>query len=71
MKRHFLKITILAFAGLLHLGLAQAQNKDTADGLVKFVVEDVMNTIKNDKAIQAGDLRKINALVDQKNPTVL
>ena len=66
MKRHFLKITILAFAGLLHLGLAQAQNKDTADGLVKFVVEDVMNTIKNDKAIQAGDLRKINALVDQK-----
>jgi len=66
MKRHFLKIIILAFAGLFHLGLAQAQNKDTADGLVKFVVEDVMNTIKNDKAIQAGDLRKINALVDQK-----
>ena len=25
-----------------------------------------MNTIKNDKAIQAGDLRKINTLVDQK-----
>jgi phospholipid transport system substrate-binding protein len=33
---------------------------------VKFVVEDVMTTIKNDKAIQSGDLRKMNALVDQK-----
>jgi len=38
----------------------------TPDGLVKFVVEDVMNTIKSDKAIQNGDLRKVNALVDQK-----
>jgi phospholipid transport system substrate-binding protein len=51
---------------------AQAQqaaansNVNTPDGLVKFVVEDVMNTIKTDKAIQSGDLRKINSLVDQK-----
>jgi phospholipid transport system substrate-binding protein len=43
-----------------------AANMSTPDGLVKFVVEDVMNTIKTDKAIQSGDLRKINALVDQK-----
>ena len=43
-----------------------AANMSTPDGLVKFVVEDVMNTIKSDKAIQSGDLRKINALVDQK-----
>ena len=41
-------------------------NMNTPDGLVKFVVEDVMNTIKSDKAIQSGDLRKINSLVDQK-----
>ena len=41
-------------------------NMNTPDGLVKFVVEDVMNTIKSDKAIQGGDLRKINSLVDQK-----
>lgn len=56
--------------------LAQAQQEkvatsanahmSTPDGLVKFVVEDVMNTIKSDKAIQSGDLRKINSLVDQK-----
>lgn len=43
-----------------------AQNTNTPDGLVKFVVEDVMTVIKNDKAIQSGDLRKINSLVDQK-----
>ena len=41
-------------------------NMSTPDGLVKFVVEDVMSTIKSDKAIQSGDLRKVNALVDQK-----
>jgi phospholipid transport system substrate-binding protein len=41
-------------------------NMSTPDGLVKFVVEDVMNTIKSDKAIQSGDLRKVNSLVDQK-----
>lgn len=65
-KRYFLKVMALASLGILNLGFAHAQNKDTADGLVKYVVEDVMNTIRNDKAIQAGDLRKINTLVDQK-----
>ena len=45
---------------------AATANMSTPDGLVKFVVEDVMNTIKSDKAIQNGDLRKVNALVDQK-----
>jgi phospholipid transport system substrate-binding protein len=41
-------------------------NINTPDGLVKYVVEDVMSIIKSDKAIQSGDFRKINALVDQK-----
>jgi phospholipid transport system substrate-binding protein len=55
----FLSLFIWASSGV-------AQNTNTPDGLVKFVVEDVMTVIKNDKAIQSGDLRKINALVDQK-----
>jgi phospholipid transport system substrate-binding protein len=46
--------------------MAQAQDIKTPDGLVKFVVEDVLTVIKNDKAIQSGDFRKINALVDEK-----
>ncbi|WP_216286718.1 ABC transporter substrate-binding protein [Polynucleobacter sp. 30F-ANTBAC] len=62
--------SIQALFLVLVMGGAQAQDvkavASTPDGLVKFVVDDVMTTIKNDKAIQSGDLRKINALVDQK-----
>ena len=73
MMHSILNKTLAAFALTVitaTASLAQAQqanaNMNTPDGLVKFVVEDVMNTIKSDKAIQSGDLRKINALVDQK-----
>jgi phospholipid transport system substrate-binding protein len=71
--RSLLNKTIFSIQALflvLVMGGAQAQDvkavASTPDGLVKFVVDDVMTTIKNDKAIQSGDLRKINALVDQK-----
>jgi len=79
MMRSILNKTLAAIALTaitVTASLAQAQqervaaganaNMSTPDGLVKFVVEDVMNTIKSDKAIQSGDLRKINSLVDQK-----
>lgn len=66
MRLLLLKTVLMLQATLLAVGGAHAQNTNTPDGLVKFVVEDVMTTIKNDKAIQSGDLRKINALVDQK-----
>jgi phospholipid transport system substrate-binding protein len=58
----------LASFAQVSIGHAQTPGAvgNTPDGLVKYVVEDVMNTIKSDKAIQSGDLRKINALVDQK-----
>lgn len=58
----------LASFAQVSVGHAQAPGAvgNTPDGLVKYVVEDVMNTIKSDKSIQSGDLRKINALVDQK-----
>ncbi len=66
MRTSMVKV-FFAFLGLLIWSSSgMAQNTSTPDGLVKFVVEDVMNAIKNDKAIQSGDLRKINALVDQK-----
>ena len=66
MRTLLFKTLLAAFISLVGVSGVQAQNPDTPDGLVKLVVEDVMNTIKNDKAIQSGDLRKINALVDQK-----
>jgi phospholipid transport system substrate-binding protein len=65
MRSSLLKFLVVSFIAIFS-GIVAAQSQDTADGLVKFVVEDVMTTIKNDKAIQAGDLRKINSLVDQK-----
>ena len=66
MRTLLFKTLLVVVASLIDMSGVQAQNPDTPDGLVKLVVEDVMNTIKNDKAIQSGDLRKINALVDQK-----
>ena len=66
MRRQFLKTVLFSSCLFFGVNFSFAQVPDTADGLVKFVVEDVMTTIKNDKAIQSGDLRKMNALVDQK-----
>lgn len=49
------------------LGLAGAAWADTTpDALVKKISNDVLDTAKADKAIQAGDINKIIALVDGK-----
>jgi len=66
MRSSLIKIVFVLQASFLSIGMAQAQDVKTPDGLVKFVVEDVLTVIKNDKAIQSGDFRKINALVDEK-----
>lgn len=66
MRSLFIKILFVTQALVLGIGMAQAQDVKTPDGLIKFVVEDVLIVIKNDKAIQSGDFRKINALVDEK-----
>jgi len=66
MRSLFIKILFVTQALVLGIGMVQAQDVKTPDGLIKFVVEDVLIVIKNDKAIQSGDFRKINALVDEK-----
>jgi phospholipid transport system substrate-binding protein len=57
-------------ATLIAIGSSFAQpqqfDKSTPDGLVKFVIDDVMKVIEADKSIQNGDLRKINALINEK-----
>jgi len=45
---------------------AQAQAVKPADVLIKEVSTDVLDTIKADKSIQAGDINKIMTLVDSK-----
>jgi len=53
----------------LHLGLslaAQAADSPAPDALIRQVSNDVIDTVKSDKAIQGGDVQKIIALVDAK-----
>ena len=57
----WLAATLLSFAAL---GV-QAQAK-APEALIKEVSTDVLDAVKADKSIQAGDLKKVIALVDQK-----
>jgi phospholipid transport system substrate-binding protein len=50
-------------SAFLGAGMARAE---TPDGLVKQVSNEVIDAVKADKAIQAGDIQRINALVDAK-----
>ena len=67
-RRHFSYFTTCA-ALLLSLGVfmqpARAAD-ETPDAMVKRVSSDVLDTIKADKSIKAGDVNKIIALVDAK-----
>lgn len=58
-------LTAVAFAGTAQAQVS-AQDAATPDGLVKSVVNDVMSTVKADKDMQAGNIGKITALVEQK-----
>ena len=62
------KLSSAAFLSILLTStLTMAQNVDsTPDGLIKFVVNDVMTSVKADKEIQAGNVSRVIALVDQK-----
>ena len=61
-----------ALAGLLLVGAATAFMRpahaadETPDALVKRISSDVLETIKADKSIKAGDIDKIMVLVDTK-----
>jgi phospholipid transport system substrate-binding protein len=55
-----------AFLGLGVAGPAQAQAPQPPDVLIKAVSSDVIETLKTDKSIKQGDVRKIIELVDAK-----
>lgn len=46
--------------------LAQAQNTEGPDQLIKRLSTEVLDTIKSDKDVQSGDVRKIVGFVDTK-----
>ncbi len=58
----WLAATVLSFAAVG----AQAQAAKAPEALIKEVSTDVLDAVKADKTIQAGDIRKVIALVDQK-----
>jgi phospholipid transport system substrate-binding protein len=61
MLKHWLLLCALAFAA------AAPARADTApDELIRQVSTEVIDTVKSDKAIQAGDVSRIIALVDSK-----
>lgn len=53
-------------AGLMVAATMAAQAQAAPDALIKQLSTEVIDTVKSDKAIQAGDLGKIIALVDAK-----
>ena len=60
-------ISALTLGGLLLASVAtQAAEALAADAFVKQVSNDVIDAVKADKAIQAGDVGRIRALVDAK-----
>ena len=64
LRRHWISALSLAAVALATPTLhAEAQ---TADAFVKQVSTDVMDAVKADKAIQAGDVGRIRSLVDAK-----
>lgn len=68
MKRTFLRQTLVLLtiaAAALAAPTAYAED-EAPDVLIKRLLSDVMETIKNDKAIRAGDTAKVVALVDSR-----
>jgi phospholipid transport system substrate-binding protein len=65
--KKFLLVSCIAV--LLAFGrAAYAQRIDTGapDQMIKTITSDIMHTVKGDPALQAGDIEKITALVNQK-----
>lgn len=63
MKR-FIAVLILAFSAMTVTGNALAATEPSV--LVKQTADDVLTIIRNDKAIQAGDRKKLYALTEEK-----
>ncbi len=68
MKRAFLRHGLLVVVAALGMGaLSVAHAEDEApDALIKRLSVDVMDTIRGDKAIRAGDMNRVIALVESR-----
>jgi len=68
MKRTLTKFFNFVFASLLVTGLASgaAQAQEGPDALVKRLSQEILDTAKNDKDIQAGNQKKVYDMVENK-----
>src|SRR5487761_2058813 len=66
MSNHFKRIIILLMFGICVALGAQAADLIAPDETIRRVADDVVNTLKADKDIQAGDRKKAYALIDTK-----
>ena len=64
LNRFFLPLLGLLFAGTL--SVAAASDVKAPDALVKDVTNEVLEIVRADKAIQAGDTKRVIELVDAK-----
>ncbi len=67
MNRRLVGRAALVAGTVLTLGLPMVSMAadETPDALIKRLSVDVLNTVRGDKAIQAGDINKVIALVDK------
>jgi phospholipid transport system substrate-binding protein len=68
MKRRFFARIAAAVLTVATLGLAPIVNaaEESPDAMIKRLSDDVMTSIKSDKALQSGDMTRLMALVDSK-----
>lgn len=66
LKKLFVPLLASTLMALSAAAAGAQADASSPDGLVKAVVSDVMASVKADKDIQAGNIPKIVALVDQK-----
>ena len=64
LRRSALQFASLFFAANLLIAPTARAADESPDGLIKRVSTEVLENIKNDKSVQAGDLSKVIALVE-------
>jgi phospholipid transport system substrate-binding protein len=68
MKRDFLRKLLVGFSVVAGLGLSMAVHAEdeAPDAMIKRLSSDILDTIRADKSIKAGDINKVIALVDSR-----
>jgi len=65
-KRQLIAVLAAGATALSFSFTARAADNSAADTLIRQLSLDVLETVKSDKSIQGGDVKKINALVNEK-----